>query len=515
MKKIIFHIVVCTLLLGGIAYTNKAMAQKQINVLDQGISLYVEDEPLESVIRKICDQFNLDFDYNSKLIKGKRVNLSISNKSVKEVLERLMKDYYLIFEIQDNLLMVRDYIPLSKKIDMNSLYNSPSTSFLFDNPKRKSMYVDFKLISNLIIIPVSINGSDTMNFILDTGVKDPIITELTLVEKLNLNYLNAIELRGLGDQNITQAYQSGNNTIQLKGLTTKNQRINVVLDEGFQISQILGMPVHGLIGFNMFRHYVVSVDYAAERIRLYNPQYFYYKPRKNDIVLPLTFVRNKPVIKSEIVQNDGSVVPVNLLIDTGASDAMWLTTMVDTSIKVPENNMYAYLGAGLNGDLYGYKGRLDALWLGGKPMPQPIVSFPDADYINNIIIGEQRHGSIGGEILRRFTATFDYYNNRLILRPNSNINEKFYYNMSGLEIINPVPGVPVFTINNVIENSPAWNAGIRKNDQIISLNNQIHKDMTLNEINLSLRQKENKRIKMTVLRNGEKIATQFFLNEIF
>ena len=275
------------------------------------------------------------------------------------------------------------------------------------------------------------------------------------------------------------------------------------------------MPVHGLIGFNMFRHYIVSVDYAAERIKLYNPQYFNYKPRKNDIVLPLTFVRNKPVIKSEIVQNDGSVVPVNLLIDTGASDAMWLTTMVDTSIKVPENNMYAYLGAGLNGDLYGYKGRLDAIWLGGKPMPQPIVSFPEADYINNIIIGEQRHGSIGGEILRRFTATFDYYNNRLILRPNSNINEKFYYNMSGLEIINPVPGVPVFTINNVIENSPAWNAGIRKNDQIISMNNQVHKDMTLNEINLSLRQKENKRIKMTVLRNGEKIATQFFLNEIF
>ena len=171
------------MLLGGVTIKNKALAQKQINILDQGISLYVEDEPLESVIRKICDQFNLDFDYNSKLIKGKRVNLSISNKSVKEVLERLMKDYYLIFEIQDNLLMVRDYIPLSQKIDMNSLYNSPSTGFLFDNPKRKSMYVDFKLISNLIIIPVSINGSDTMNFILDTGVKDPIITKLNLLQK--------------------------------------------------------------------------------------------------------------------------------------------------------------------------------------------------------------------------------------------------------------------------------------------------------------------------------------------
>lgn len=515
MKNNTLSILIIATMLIGFGTANPIQAQKQVNILDQGISLYVEDEPLESVIKKICDQFNLDFDYNSKLIKGKRVNLSISNKSVKEVLERLMEDYYLIFEIQDNLLMVRDYIPLSQKIDFDQLYNNPSTGFLFDNPKRRSMSIEFKLISNLIIVPVSINGSDTMNFILDTGVKDPIITELTLVEKLNLNYLNSIELRGLGNNNITQAYQSGNNTIQLKGLTTSNQKINVVLDENFQISQILGMPVHGLIGFSMFRHYIISIDYQNERIRLYNPQYFEYKPRKNDIVLPLTYVRNKPIIKSEIVQDDGSVVPVSLLIDTGASDAMWLSTQTDSTVKVPEKNMFAFLGAGLNGDLYGYKGRLSALWLGGKPMTEPIVSYPQSEYINNIIIGERRHGSIGGEILRRFTAIFDFYNNRLILRPNSNINEKFYYNMSGLEIINPVPGIPVFTINNVIEDSPAWNAGIRKNDQIISMNNKLHKEMTLNDINLALRQKENKRIKLTVLRNGQKIATEFFLNEIF
>lgn len=491
------------------------LAQKQINILDQNISILAENEPLEDVIKKICDQFNLDFNYNSKLIKGKRVNLSISNKSVQEVLEKLMVDFYLIFEIEDNLLVVRDYVPLSEHIDMEALYSSPSAGFLFNNEKKKSIRIGFKKISNLIIIPVSINGSDTMNFILDTGVRDPIITELTLVEELNLNYMKAIELRGLGDDNVTQAYQSGDNTISLPGLTAGHQKINVVLDENFQISQILGMPVHGLIGFNLFKHYIIKIDYASEQIELTKPQFFEYKPRRNDIVLPISFIRNKPVVNAEVVQSNGRVVPVQLLIDTGASDALWLSTQSDTNLVIPDDNIYAFLGSGLGGDLFGYKGRLSGLWLGGNTMPEPIVSYPESEYINNVIASERRNGSIGGEILRRFYVTFDYYNNRLILRPNSDLNDPFYYNMSGLEIINPVPGVSVFTVNNVIEGSPAWVAGIRENDQVLSVNSRNHDDLTLNDINLVLRQKEDKKINLTVLRNGEKVKTTFHLKEIF
>ena len=513
LSKLLLTVLIFTLFM----LQNKANAQKQPqNILDQSISIFAEDEPLEDVIRKICDQFNLDFNYNSKLIKGKRVNLSISNKSVKEVLESLMKDFYLIFEIENNLLVVRDYIPMSEHIDFEKLYTAPSFGFLFDNPSKKSLVIDFKQVSNLIVIPVSINGSDTMNFILDTGVRDPIITELTLVEELNLNYLKSIDLRGLGSEIITQAYQSGDNQIKLPGLTASHQKINVILDENFQISQILGMPVHGLIGFNLFKHYIIKVDYRNEKIRLYKPQFFEYKPRKNDIVLPLSFIgNNKPIIKSEVIQDDGKVVPVSLLVDTGASDALWISTQTDTTLKIPEKNIYAFLGAGLGGDLFGYKGRLSALWLGGRPMSTPIVSYPSDDFINNLVVSEHRNGSIGGEILRRFTVTFDYYNKRMILDPNPGINDNFYYNMSGLELINPVPGVQVYTVSNVIEGSPAWNAGIRKNDQVLSINHQNHRDLTLNDINLMLRQKENKKIRMEVLRNGQKISTIFHLQEVF
>jgi hypothetical protein len=490
-----------------------AYAQRTINLLDQNVSIIAENEPLTDVIKKICDQFNIDFDYNSKLIKGKRVNISVTNKTLKEVLEKLMTDFYLIFEIENNVLVVRDYVPMPDKINFDDLYKRPSTGFLFNNPKQKSLSFKFKQISNLIVIPVSINGSDTMNFILDTGVKDPIITELTLVDELNLNYMKPIELRGLGQEQITQAYQSGDNTITIPGLTVSHQVINVVIDENFQISQILGMPVHGLIGFNMFRHYVVRIDYQEEEITLIKPQNFEYTPRKNDIVMPVHFVRNKPVIRSEIMQ-DSTIVPVLLLVDTGASDAIWLSPKSDERIQLPNNNVYSYLGMGLGGEIYGHKARTNGLWIGGKILNGPIVSYPESSFINEIVIAEQRHGTIGGEVLRRFILIFDYANNRIIFRPNSDFNDKFDYNMSGLEIINPVPGVPVFTVSNVMEGSPAWEAGIRKNDQILAVNNRSHIDVSLNDISLMLRQKENKRIKMTLLREGKQQKVEFYLKDM-
>jgi hypothetical protein len=510
-KTLISCIVVCLILF----FSSELRAQKKQNILDQNISILAENENLEEVIKKICSQFNLDFDYNSELIKGKKVSLSISNKSVKEVLEKLMKDFSLIFEIENNFLVVRDYIPLSESIDNDKLYSTPSVGFLFDNPKKVSLTIKFKQISNLIIIPVSINGSDTMNFILDSGIKDPIITELTLVKELNLNYMKAIELRGLGDDLVTQAYQSGDNTITMEGLSAQHQKINVIIDENFQISQILGMPVHGLIGFNLFNSYIIKINYITEEIKLIKPEHFFFEPKKNDIVLPLKFIRNKPVINSKIVQDSGEVVPVLLLVDTGASDALWLSPSADSQIKIPEKNIYAFLGVGLGGELYGHKGRIEALVLGDNILEEPIVSFPESEFINNVITQEKRHGSIGGEVLRRYTIYFDYFNKLLIMRPNSNYYDKFYYNMSGLEIINPVPGLPVFTISNVMEKSPAWDAGFRENDQVISINSNSNKDLSLNDINLMLRQRQNKKIRMTVLRNGVEMKSTFSLRETF
>jgi C-terminal processing protease CtpA/Prc len=87
--------------------------------------------------------------------------------------------------------------------------------------------------------------------------------------------------------------------------------------------------------------------------------------------------------------------------------------------------------------------------------------------------------------------------------------------MSGLEVTNPMPGLPIFLISNIRRNSPAYYAGVLENDQIISINSTSNKALTLNDINLLFQSQEDRRIKMTVLRNGEQIKTEFFLRKMF
>lgn len=487
------------------------------NIMDQNISIYAENESLSHVIERICDYLKLDYSYNSKLLDGKNISLNVSNKPIKEVLEQLMKNYSLLFEIQDNLLVVRDYVPLDKSLEYDKKIRNYTnqTGFVFDSPKRKSVTIKFKTSSNLIIIPVAINNSDTLNFILDTGVRYPIITELPFVNKLNLNFLQPINVKGLGEGEQLTAYKSGSNTIKIEGMVAFDQEIHMVINEDFQISNILGIPVHGLIGFNLFKDYVVKIDYAEHKITLTKPEFFAYKERDRDIVLPLTFEQNKPFVTTSIVTDKNEEVKVKLLVDTGASDALWLSTNSDSRITLPENHIETFLGRGLNGDLYGKKGRIGAIWVGPLVLYEPIVAFPENDLVDQLIGSNDRNGTLGAEILRRFYVTMDYPNKRLILRPNSDLKDNFNYNMSGLEVTNPMPGLPIFLITNIQKNSPAYYAGIQENDQIIALNNTNHKTLTLNDINLIFQSQEDRRIKLTILRNGEQVKTEFFLKKMF
>ena len=270
-----------------------------------------------------------------------------------------------------------------------------------------------------------------------------------------------------------------------------------------------------MIGFNLFKDYVVKIDYPEHTITLIKPEFFDYKQRDRDIILPLTFEQNKPFVKTSIVTDKNEEVPVKLLVDTGASDAIWLSTNSDSRISLPENHIETFLGRGLSGDLFGTKGRIGAIWVGPLVLYEPIVAFHDNDMVDQLIGKNDRNGTLGAEILRRFYVTMDYPNKRLILRPNSNLKDEFNYNMSGLEVTNPMPGLPIFLISNIRKNSPAYYAGIQEDDQIIALNNTNSKTLTLNDINLLFQSTENKRIKLTILRNGEQVKTEFFLKKMF
>ena len=63
---------------------------------------------------------------------------------------------------------------------------------------RTSTRIPFQLHSNLIIVPVQINQSDTLYFILDTGVSNTIITDPDAFREKPLTLTRKIKLSGAG-----------------------------------------------------------------------------------------------------------------------------------------------------------------------------------------------------------------------------------------------------------------------------------------------------------------------------
>ncbi|HPE85805.1 MAG: PDZ domain-containing protein [Bacteroidia bacterium] len=373
----------------------------------------------------------------------------------------------------------------------------------------------FDLHNNLIIIDVSINKSKPLSFILDSGVSDIIITELGFGDSLELNYAKEIMVKGLGKGDPVKAYYSVMNEVTIGGITSTAQNIRVLMQDMFNLSKRMGRPIHGLIGYSVLKNYIVEIRYAQRRIILYEPD-AYKKPKKRRaFTIPMEIEQTKPYIRATVNITSDSTLPVKLFLDTGASHTLWLAEDCIDGICVPPDAVKKYLGAGLNGDITGHMSVIENLYFGGFKFNKMITSFPDKESVQNLFSVNNRNGSIGAEILRRFTITFDYTRKEITFVPNRSLREALYVNRAGFEIEMPVPDFPLYTVAFIEEGSPSWKAGLRTGDQVLKINGENTLFMDFNEIIGFLYMKPGKTIKLEVSREGSNKSFHFQLEEPF
>ena len=114
---------------------------------------------------------------------------------------------------------------------------------------------------NLVIIPVSVNGSVPLPFILDTGVRSTMILEPALKQPLKLDIHGRAYVLGLGSEGIVEAERSEYNHIQIGSLSLTDSASLLVLPENtLHLSSLLGFPVYGIIGYELFSRHPVSVS---------------------------------------------------------------------------------------------------------------------------------------------------------------------------------------------------------------------------------------------------------------
>ncbi len=391
----------------------------------------------------------------------------------------------------------------------------------FEGKRKRKITLPFELVHNLIIIPAFVNDSDTLKFILDSGVSHTLITGLTENDSLSLKYSRQIKLHGLGQGEPIEALHSFGNKLTLPGgAVGYNHDLLIPLEDIFYLSASMGTKVNGLIGFEIFNSFVVEILYSKRRINLYDPVWYNKKNRRplfgrrRQEKFPITIEDRKPYMHTEVTGTDGKPVKAKMLIDSGASHAISLYANTDEHIQVPKNAFRSFLGIGLSGDIYGHIGRIENVKLGSFVLNEPVVSYPDAAAILGVLESSKRNGSIGSDLLKRFNVVFNYYNKEVVLRPNQEYRKSFKYNMSGIEITTPFPGLPIYQIAKVRDNSPAIKAGIMQGDQIIRINGVSVAHFSMNDIIELFQSKPGRKIKLSVQRNNKHYNAEIVLRDM-
>lgn len=371
---------------------------------------------------------------------------------------------------------------------------------------RTFIQVPIEISQNLIVIPVSINDSPPLNFILDTGIRTSILTEPAIAQILELDMKERIYLYGLGGSGIIQAARVDDVTLSIGSITGTNMDL-IVLPEGIlAFSEVFGFPVYGIIGHDLFRQFPVHINYITRQMRIYKEPT--YRIRRRTQVVPLQLVDGKPYTSINLIGHSGDTLTTNLLIDLGASHPIYLNN--DHVDLVPET-LEGFLGKGLSGTLMGKVGRIQKLLIGGQVVEEPIVAFPHQEFLTYAGQELEWEGLIGGGLLSRFNLLIDYPSGRMLLSPNSKYQEPFIFNLSGLEVIATGPQYQTFIIQHVRPGSAAYEAGIMAGDQILSLNSRSYDALNLQQILEILSGELSEVITITLIRGTEVLKTRFRL----
>jgi hypothetical protein len=365
-----------------------------------------------------------------------------------------------------------------------------------------------KIINNLVIVPVSINGSPPFNFILDTGVNKTILTEPVIAEFFDVYATQDVLIYGLGGEGMLQAAKATDVTIQLGPIRGTDMDLIIIPEDILQFSSFFGISVYGIIGNDIFRKFPVKIDYSAAQVTIYREPS--YRTGRRFRELPIELIGGKPYTTSTLTSQTGQTLTTELLIDLGASHPIYLNQKYNQFV---DKTLEGFLGEGIGGMLTGEMGRIGSLDLAGFVLREPIVAFPQTEIYPVLDDLFQWEGIIGGGILSRFTLILDYQSSKIVLRPNRKFKSPFYFNPSGIEIKAVGTKFQEFIIYYVREGSPAYEAGLREGDRILSIKRKHHSELDLQTINYILSGRDVRRIRMQILREDIIQTIRFTLRD--
>ena len=371
---------------------------------------------------------------------------------------------------------------------------------------RKQVTLPFRLIRNLVIVKLNINGKGPFNFILDSGVGLMVITDPTLLDTLNLSGGRTINLAGMGKGKECEAYLVSGLNVEMNSISSVNVGAAVFKKDQFGLSNYAGVLVHGLLGYEFFNKLVVKIDFNDSTLTAFKPGVF--KPNKKYSKLSISIRDNKPYLSSTIQFCDYTRRSCRLIVDIGAGHPLSLEHD-DISHWPVDRAIKANLGMGLTGPINGEISRVSCLLLGKYKLSNVLSSFPEA--IADSKKYTPRDGNLGLEVLKRFNVIFDYADSALYLKPGTSLKEPFERDMSGLEYYAQGDELKRVIIDRVEPGSAGDLIGLQKDDELVAVNFKPVASMSLEDLDGIFKSRDGRGLVLEIFRNKKYENVLMFL----
>ena len=357
--------------------------------------------------------------------------------------------------------------------------------------------VPFELVNRHVVIQVRVNSSRPLSFVLDTGDKYAII-DLGRAKELGLNLQGELRAAGAGSERPTGSFVK-DSTFTIPGLAGFSQPVNIALPIG-NLASRLGQDFDGILGSEFIKQFVLELDYQARVIKFHDKDKFSYIGPGESIPIKLNGAGH-PIIDAEVTPIGSEPVKGKFVLDIGSGAALILYSpfVAEHHLLGPNiKTIKAIGGAGAGGETTGRIGRVAELQIGKFKISNPSTMFSEDK--EGALASSAVLGNIGARVTSKFRLLFDYGHDRIIFEPNNTFAEGLERAFGGLAMVAEGKDYRTFRITELLDNAPAAEAGLQKNDIITAIDGQPAAELTLSKLNEMLERPAS--YKLTV-RRGE------------
>jgi predicted aspartyl protease len=265
--------------------------------------------------------------------------------------------------------------------------------------------------TGLLLVPVTVADGSAHRFLLDTGAHVSLLTP-ELAAALGLPTAGARTARGIGEEPFTVTF-ARDVTLVLGGASLRLSQVGVAP------VALAGLPpVGGILGADLFRRFVVELDFAAGRLTLHDPRRWV--PPAGAEELRFILREGMPMLPVTITPPGRAPLSARVALDTGFPKLLRLyRSFVDRhrlAAAAPGAPQPRVLhGTSMGGRTSYVETRMAAVVVAGHELRDVMVTL-SRELAGNAT-SDRYDGLLGTAFLRAFRVVIDYPRRRLLLAP--------------------------------------------------------------------------------------------------